>query len=302
MVTSAKIATGTSTPTDTSTSPTPTPTTSPSPGAELCIGLKPDEKSIKRGGTANWEITVSAKNGSVTSVKLALTAGPKGLKPTFKSGCVDSSTGDDENGKPSCTIGTVGPSRQLTAQVPVPTSATFVKSTAQLVVTGTGGNLSPGPQIAAPVTVTAPSATASPSPSSSAGKTGTTGTAGTAGSGSASPSPNISQPSTGALPAGGFPFLGGGGSVPSLNPGDRSLAPGGNASSLFPTLNPGTSSGGGTTPRTRPVADTIPGDASVMGAQYAGLGALVLAFVLSVTRLSIRRRQASAKNGPADLN
>jgi hypothetical protein len=242
-------------------------------------------------------VTVSAKNGSVTSVKLALTAGPKGLKPTFKSGCVDSSTGDDENGKPSCTIGTVGSARQFTAQVPVAASATFVKSTAQLVVTGTGDNLSPGPQIASPVTVTAPSATASPSPSSSTGAAGTTGSAAPSGLGAAIPRPSAASS---ALPAGGFPFLGGGGSVPSLNPGGPSLTPGGNASSLFPTLNPGAGSAGTTSPRTRPVADTIPADASVMGAQYAGLGALVLAFVLSVTRLSLRRRQASAKNGSAD--
>jgi hypothetical protein len=34
-----------------------------------------------------------------------------------------------------------------------------------------------------------------------------------------------------------------------------------------------------------------------MGAQYAGLGALALAFILSVTRLSIRRRRQAAKPG-----
>jgi hypothetical protein len=31
----------------------------------------------------------------------------------------------------------------------------------------------------------------------------------------------------------------------------------------------------------------------VVGAQYAGLGVLALAFILTVTRLSIRRRQPS---------
>jgi hypothetical protein len=34
-----------------------------------------------------------------------------------------------------------------------------------------------------------------------------------------------------------------------------------------------------------------------MGAQYAGLGALAVAFILSVTRLSIRRRHAAKPGG-----
>jgi hypothetical protein len=47
---------------------------------------------------------------------------------------------------------------------------------------------------------------------------------------------------------------------------------------------------------TRPVADTsaLPEGAPVIGAQLAGLAALALAFVLAVTRLTIRRRPVPA--------
>lgn len=100
----------------------------------------------------------------------------------------------------------------------------------------------------------------------------------------------VPQPSgvTSQLGVGKLPFLNGSGSA---------LNPGGNASSLFPKLNPSSGSlptlSGHGSARTRQVAEALPADASVMGAQYAGLAALALAFVLAVTRLSIRRRHAA---------
>jgi hypothetical protein len=73
------------------------------------------------------------------------------------------------------------------------------------------------------------------------------------------------------------------------------LSPSGNAAGLFPTLQPKPTTS--TVPPaakavTRPVANTsaLPEGAPVVGAQLAGLAALALAFVLAVTRLSIRRR------------
>ncbi len=86
-------------------------------------------------------------------------------------------------------------------------------------------------------------------------------------------------------------------SIPSVSP---TLSQGGNAGGLFPTINaarakdPAQRTG---KTRSRPVADTsaLPEGASVVGAQLAGLAALAVAFVLAVTRLSIRRHPGQAK-------
>jgi hypothetical protein len=76
------------------------------------------------------------------------------------------------------------------------------------------------------------------------------------------------------------------------------LSPGGNASSLFPTLDPSSpdprSAG---TARTTQVANTssaLPAGSSTLGAQVAGLVALALAGVFAVTRISIRRPAPAA--------
>jgi hypothetical protein len=84
--------------------------------------------------------------------------------------------------------------------------------------------------------------------------------------------------------------------IPAVSP-TLSPSPSGNAAGLFPTLNPKAAPGSGAQARTRPVADTsaLPEGAPVVGAQLAGLAALALAFVLAVTRLSVRRRPAPAK-------
>jgi hypothetical protein len=75
--------------------------------------------------------------------------------------------------------------------------------------------------------------------------------------------------------------------VPTLNPG-------GNASGLFPTLDPSPQATAGARPSTRgtrQVADTsaLSAGASHIGSEVVGLAALGLAFALAVTRLSIRR-------------
>jgi hypothetical protein len=97
------------------------------------------------------------------------------------------------------------------------------------------------------------------------------------------------------LPVGSLP------SVPNVSP---TLGPNGNAATLFPTLDPKPSSTGLAQPdnnaRTRPVANTsaLPAGAPVVGAQLAGLAALALAFVLAVTRMTIRRRPTPTKATP----
>jgi hypothetical protein len=91
-----------------------------------------------------------------------------------------------------------------------------------------------------------------------------------------------------------------------------SLSPGGNASSLFPTLDPqspGPQSPGpqspdprsAATPGTTQVADTsaLTAGSSTLGAQVAGLVALALAGVFAVTRISIRRPAAANADATA---
>jgi hypothetical protein len=103
--------------------------------------------------------------------------------------------------------------------------------------------------------------------------------------------PPVPADVTSPLPVGSLP------SIPKVSP---TLSQGGNAGNLFPTLNP-TRAKDPAQPigkaRTRPVADTsaLPEGAPVVGAQLAGLAALALAFVLAVTRLSIRRHPGQAK-------
>jgi ABC-2 type transport system ATP-binding protein len=93
--------------------------------------------------------------------------------------------------------------------------------------------------------------------------------------------------------------------VPSASSGS-SLAPGGSAASLFPTLNPTQAPAAEAAPSirpaervrnegTRPMANTsaLPEGTSAIGAQLVGLAALAVAFILAVTRLTLRRRPAA---------
>jgi hypothetical protein len=188
------------------------------------------------------------------------------------------------DGSAKTSLGTVdsgSTKTELRAQVEVPSTATSVDSV-KLTVTGTSKGISKEPVAAVSIKVTAPAATAS------ASAAGTSASAGT--------SPSTSSVGS-VLPATSLPYLSNTGTSALGAAGLSSLSPGGNASGLFPTLNPaGTGSGQGTE-KARAMSDTtaLPGDASVAGAQFAGLGALALASILAVTRLSIRRRSTSGK-------
>lgn len=91
------------------------------------------------------------------------------------------------------------------------------------------------------------------------------------------------------LPVGSFQALYGAGSY---------LSRGGDASGLFPAINPSSvpSPASGTQPsrdpRAEPAAYASTLGIPVPGAQIAGLAALVIALVLAVTRISVRRRPA----------
>jgi hypothetical protein len=165
------------------------------------------------------------------------------------------------DGTPSCDLGAMdsrSAERQLQAQAAV--GATSTMRSVTLTVIGSAAHLKKDPEATATVAIT----------------------------GSIIPAATTSP-----LPIGSLPDV----STPS-----PTLTPGGNAAGLFPTIDPSpsTSTSGGKKAVTRSVADTaaLPEGASVIGAQLVGLGALALAFVLAVTRLSVRRRPSLATGVP----
>jgi hypothetical protein len=166
------------------------------------------------------------------------------------------------DGTASCDLGAMDAKsapRQLQATLTVPVSALAVTS-ARLTVIGSAAKLAHDPEASMTVTITDP-------PSAAV----------------------ITSPlAVGSLPG-----------IPVASP---SLSPGGSAANLFPKLDPSaTPSASANTPaRTRAVANTraLPEATPVVGAQLLGLAALGLAFVLAVTRLSIRRRPAAVKAAP----
>jgi hypothetical protein len=202
-------------------------------------------------------------NGSASNVSVALVAQPSGQKPTFTSGCAKG------NGIATCTVSSVSDKQpaSLHAQIPVASGATSVASvkltaTASIV---TSVKWTP-PSAAETVAVTA-AASASPAKSSA---------------GSSSPETTLPL-----------------GPVPNLNGVSSSLIGAGNASSLFPAISP--SATPNSSPGIRPQgarrnADPV-SDSSALGlgkpgltGQVAGLLALALAIMLTVTRLSLRKR------------
>jgi hypothetical protein len=215
-------------------------------------------------------ISAWTKGGNVPNATVRLQTVPDSLTPNFSFGCGSS------NGTASCDLGAIdakSAERQLEAKATVPATASTVKSV-RLIVIGSAANLTKDPKAAATVAIT------KPAPSQS------------------TPTPTAT-PITSPLPVGSLP------AVSTINPTTgASLSPGGNASGLFPTLKPSPSassspgSGSGTpfNGKARQAADTaaLPESAPVVGAQLAGLAALLVAFVLAVTRFSIRRRPAPA--------
>jgi hypothetical protein len=256
------------------------PDTSASSSApeELCVSLERVQPSVTRGSAAEWIVGSWTENGNVADAAVRLTVAPASQTPRFTLGC------GSKDGTASCGLGTVDSAsvqRQLEAEVTVPTTATSVTSV-RLTVVGSGKDVSKDAQASVTVSVSAPAAPRSP------GSPGTSSSAPGISSGTApTPTGEVTSP----LAVGNLPSLNGTGST---------LSPGGNASGLFPTLDPSSSDSqpavGEANASTRPMADVsaLPGGTSVMGAQIAGLIALAVAFILAVTRLSIRKRTATA--------
>jgi hypothetical protein len=233
----------------------------------LCVAVQRTRASIHRGQSAQWIVSAWTQGGNVPDAIIRLVASPSSVKPEFSFGC------GSHDGTSSCDLGAVDANssqRQLQARVAVAASASAVTSV-QLTAEVSAAHLPKDPSASAKVTVTAPAA-----------GTGGSGTGGT--------------PTTGTSPLSfGNPDLQSG----------STLSPGGNAGSLFPALSPSadpaSSKAGQGKASTQTVANTsaLPLGAPVVGAQLIGLGALALAFVLAVTRLSIRRRPAAAAAGTA---
>jgi subtilase-type serine protease len=239
------------------------------------VSVKRSQSSIKRGQQAAYVVQVSTvNNGSASDVTVALTARPSGQQPTFTSGCAKGA------GTATCTVSSVSDKQPATlhAQIPVAANAasvTSVKLTATASIV-TSATWTP-PSAAETVAVT--SAPASSQPAASSPGASSPGASGTT------------------LPLG---------PVPNLNSVSSSLIGAGNASALFPAINPSD------TPSPSPGIHALGGkrnatpvsNSSALGfvqpgltGQVAGLIALAVAVMLTVTRLSLRKRFRSRKQG-----
>jgi hypothetical protein len=233
------------------------------------VSVQRSQSSVKPGQKAAYTVQVSTENnGSAANVSVALVAQPSSQKPTFTSGCAK---GD---GTAACTVSSVSDKQpaDLDAQIPVAssaTSATSVKLTATASIV-TSVKWTP-PSASETVAVTA-AASASPAKTSAGGSASET-----------------------TLPLG---------PIPDLNGVSSSLIGAGNASSLFPAIVP--SATPNSSPAIQPQGakrDAQPvSDSSALGlgkpgltGQVAGLIALALAIMLTVTRLSLRKRFGKAR-------
>jgi hypothetical protein len=227
------------------------------------VTVQRSQASVERGQNAAYTVRVSTENGSATGVSVALTAQPSSQKPAFTSGCAK---GD---GTAACTVGSVSDTSpvSLHAQIPVGSDATSVRLTATASVV-THATWTP-PSAAVTVAVTAASASAA----SSAAAPGTT------------------------LPLG---------PIPDLNNVSSSYIGAGNATGLFPSISPSATPSPtpgvhaqSSPPSAKPVAvsSTLGFERPGLSGQVAGLIALAVAILLTVTRLSLRRRFRSGKRG-----
>jgi hypothetical protein len=231
------------------------------------VGVQRSQSSIKRGQSAAYVVQVSTVGGSASKVSVSLTAQPSSQKPEFTSGCAK---GD---GTASCTLSsvTVKAPATLHAQIAVASNASSVSSvkltaTASVVTTA---KWTP-PAADETVSVTSASPTASSKAASSAG---------------ASPE-NVNLPP---VPLG---------PIPDLNGESSKLIGPGSAAGLFPFITPSATQQptAGSHPQAGeqnidPISNSaaLPAGTPVLTAQVAGLIALGLAIILTVTRLSLRK-------------
>jgi hypothetical protein len=261
------------------------------PQVSLCVQVAGAQASSERGRAVQWTVSAWTTGGNVPDATVRLQATPtSGEAPGFSFGC------GKADGTSACDLGAVDAKsapRQLQAQLTVPVSASTVKSV-RLTVVGSTAHLTKAPKASATVSITTPppASETKPPPASATAQ---------------NPPSELPAPVTVAspLPVGSLPGIPPAlppGLPPGVPPGNPTLSPGGNAASLFPTLHPKPSPSStqqAKHPPTRPLANTtaLPEGAPVVGAQLAGLAALALAFILAVTRLTIRRRPTATPPG-----
>jgi hypothetical protein len=233
------------------------------PKVNLCVEVARTQPSGARGQAAQWLINVWTTGGNVPDAIIRLQPTPTTGKAVFSFGC------GTYDGTASCDLGAMDAksrARQLQATLTVPAGETGVQAET-LTVIGSAAKLPHDPTASSTVTLTAPVTPVDPD--------------------------LVTSP----LAVGRLP------DIPTPSP---TLSPGGNAAGLFPTLQPTASrSAAARKANVKKLAETsaLPEGAPVIGAQLVGLGALALAFVLAVTRLSIRRRPNApppAATGPND--
>jgi hypothetical protein len=240
------------------------------------VSVQRSKASISRGQQAAYVVQVSAKNGSASGVTVALTAQPSGQKPTFTGGCAKG------GGTATCAVGSVSDKQptSLQAQIPVAASATSVTSV-KLTATASVATTEKWTPPSATETVAVTAASASPTKSAT------------------SPTKSATS-SAGVLPESTLPL----GPIPNLNGVSSQLIGAGNASGLFPAINPSATpnpSPGGPAPSSQ--RRPVPGSSAIafvqpgLTGQVAGLIALAVAVLLTVTRLSLRKRFRSRKQG-----
>jgi hypothetical protein len=224
-------------------------------------------------------VQVSTKNnGSASGVTVALSAKPSSQKPAFTSGCAKG------QGTATCTVGAVSDTKPVTlkAQIPIAadsTSVTSITLTATASVATTEKWTPPAAAVAVAVTAASSASSASASQGQSS-----------ANAASAGVSPGTTLPL---------------GPIPNLNGASSSLIGAGNASGLFPAINPAPvpSPTPGANAQGQPNAQPATGASPLAFArpgltgQVAGLIALAVAVLLTVTRMSLRKRFRSRKQG-----
>jgi hypothetical protein len=233
------------------------------------VTVQRSQSSVVRGQRAAYVVQVSTENnGSASKVSVTLTAQPSSQKPTFTSGCAKG------NGTATCAVSSVSDKQpaKLQAQIPVAAGATSVTSVKLTAVASIVTSVKWTPPSAAE-TVAVTSASAAPAKSSTGPSPQTTLPLG--------PVPNLNNIASQIIGAGDasglFPAIGPSAS-PNSSPGSRSQAGKGNSEPVSAAS---------------PVALTQPG----LTGQLAGLVALALAVMLTVTRLSLGRRLRSRKQG-----
>jgi hypothetical protein len=266
-----------------SSSPSPSSSatsSSPVPAGELCISVTQPASSIQRGQAGTFTVQVWSKNWtSGGSVTVELATQPTSITPAFTSQDAAVCPPAAKSPPVECTMPVpLKQTQTLQVQVPVASSATSVsKVTLEALAVPAAATLTGSLSASGTAQVTA---APSKQPSSST-----------------SPAKQSTKPLV-QVGAGSFGI----GQLPGLNDAASSLIGVGNASGLFPQISPSTS------PRPAPGANggrnaladppsklsLLPLGMPVVTAQLIGLLALGVAFLLALTRLSLRR---TAKKG-----